>query len=127
MPKPRRPSQRGAAARSAVCRKASKKVSVGIWSKPGAPIRAATTPAASADAEDEPPLKACASWVSPKKLGAQLKYADRRGHRLALIVGDDEWEAGRCQIKDLATGDQHDVALDDVIDACERALSTERS
>lgn len=39
-----------------------------------------------------------------KKLGAQLKYADRRGHRLAIIAGPDERAAGTVQVKHLASG-----------------------
>jgi histidyl-tRNA synthetase len=48
-----------------------------------------------------------------KKLGAQLKYADRRGYRFALVVGGDEWKSGRGQLKTLATGETRDVALRD--------------
>ncbi|MEX2113630.1 MAG: histidine--tRNA ligase [Pirellulales bacterium] len=53
-------------------------------------------------------------YPEPKKLAQQLKYADRRGFDLALIVGADEWAAGACQIKDLATGQSASVALADV-------------
>jgi len=48
-------------------------------------------------------------YPEPRKLGAQLKYADRRGHRLALIAGDREWAAGTVQIKDLASGESVEV------------------
>ena len=47
----------------------------------------------------------------PKKLGAQLKYADRRGHRYALILGEDEWQAQTAQVKDLESGTSEEVAL----------------
>ena len=50
-------------------------------------------------------------YPEPKKLGAQLKYADRRKFKLALIVGDDEWQAGCCQVKDLESGDSRSVSL----------------
>ncbi len=46
-----------------------------------------------------------------KKLGQQLKYADRRGFRIALIAGDHEFAAGTCQVKDLQTGEKQDVPL----------------
>jgi histidyl-tRNA synthetase len=46
-----------------------------------------------------------------KKLGQQLKYADRRGFRWAVIVGDREWQAGTCQIKDLASGQSAQIPL----------------
>ena len=47
-----------------------------------------------------------------KKLGQQLKYADRRGFRIALIAGGDEFQAGTCQVKDLQTGTKQDVPLE---------------
>jgi histidyl-tRNA synthetase len=43
------------------------------------------------------------------KLGKQLKYADRRGARVAVIRGADERAAGRVAVKDLASGDQETV------------------
>ena len=47
-----------------------------------------------------------------KKLGQQLKYADRRGFRVALIAGEDEFNAGTCQVKDLQKAQQQDVPLE---------------
>jgi histidyl-tRNA synthetase len=51
-------------------------------------------------------------FPEPKRLGQQLKYADRRGHRLALIAGEDELAAGQCQVKDLASGESRQVPLE---------------
>jgi histidyl-tRNA synthetase len=51
-------------------------------------------------------------FCDPKKLGQQLKYADRRGFRVALIAGGNEFRAGTCQVKDLQTGSQQDVPLE---------------
>src|SRR5690606_23649755 len=39
-----------------------------------------------------------------KKLGKQLQYADRRGHRVALAIGPDEWAAEESQVKNLRHG-----------------------
>lgn len=39
-------------------------------------------------------------------LGHQLKYADRKGIRYALIVGERELQNGTCAIKDLSSGEQ---------------------
>lgn len=50
-------------------------------------------------------------FPEPKKLGQQLAYADRRGFRVAVIVGQREFEAGTCQVKDLASGTARDVPL----------------
>jgi histidyl-tRNA synthetase len=51
-------------------------------------------------------------FPEPKKLGQQLKYADRRGFRVALIAGGNEFQSGTCQVKDLQTGDKQDVPLE---------------
>jgi histidyl-tRNA synthetase len=51
-------------------------------------------------------------FCDPKKLGQQLKYADRRGFRVALIAGGNEFQAGVCQVKDLQTGAKQDVPLE---------------
>ncbi|MGA2798561.1 MAG: ATP phosphoribosyltransferase regulatory subunit, partial [Thermoguttaceae bacterium] len=51
-------------------------------------------------------------FPEPKKLGQQLKYADRRGFRVALIAGADEFAAGMIQVKDLQKAQQHDVPLE---------------
>jgi histidyl-tRNA synthetase len=51
-------------------------------------------------------------YPEPKKLGQQLKYADRRGFRVAIIAGSDEFQNGVCQVKDLASGGQQNVPLE---------------
>lgn len=51
-------------------------------------------------------------YPEAKKLGAQLKYADRRGFAVALIAGDDELAAGKVQLKRLSDGKTLEVALD---------------
>ncbi len=52
----------------------------------------------------------CEMYPEAKKLGAQLKYADEKGFRVALIAGRDEWTAGRVQVKDLHRKTAVDVA-----------------
>jgi len=47
-----------------------------------------------------------------KKLGQQLKYAARRGFRVALIAGENEFRDSRCQVKDLQKAQQQDVPLE---------------
>jgi histidyl-tRNA synthetase len=41
---------------------------------------------------------------NPKNFGNQLKYADARNSPIAIIAGDDEFEKGVVQIKDLILG-----------------------
>jgi histidyl-tRNA synthetase len=50
-------------------------------------------------------------YPEAKKLGKQLQYADRRGFKVALVAGENEFSAGECQVKDLATGGSTNVSL----------------
>jgi histidyl-tRNA synthetase len=67
-------------------------------------------------------------YPEPKKVGQQLKYADGRGFRLALIAGTREFDHGMVQLKDLATGQQQEVAIDErgsqLVVAITKALSS---
>jgi histidyl-tRNA synthetase len=51
-------------------------------------------------------------FPDPKKLGQQLKYADRRGFRAALVAGENEFASGTIQVKNLATAESQFVPLD---------------
>jgi histidyl-tRNA synthetase len=48
-------------------------------------------------------------------LKASMRAADRSGARIALVAGDRDIDAGTIGVKDLATGDQVDVATDSVV------------
>lgn len=50
-------------------------------------------------------------YPDPKKLGAQLQYADRKGFRYAIIAGTDELSRGICQVKNLQEKTQEEVDL----------------
>jgi histidyl-tRNA synthetase len=52
-------------------------------------------------------------YSDPKKISQQLKYANRRGHRLAVIAGSREFESATCQLKNLGSGDSQAVSLAD--------------
>jgi len=41
-------------------------------------------------------------FPEPKKLGQQLKLADKRGIPLALVLGGEEFAAGTAQLKQMA-------------------------
>ena len=50
-----------------------------------------------------------------KGIGKQLKYADKKGHKVAVIAGEDEFAKGIWQVKNLQVrGDQADVATVDL-------------
>lgn len=50
-----------------------------------------------------------------RPLGKQLKYANRRGFRIAVIAGEEEFAAGQWQVKDLARGEQQAVADENLV------------
>jgi histidyl-tRNA synthetase len=64
-------------------------------------------------------------YPEAKKLGQQLKYADKKGFRWAVIVGEDEWTAGECQIKDLQTGESIKCAIRDTPHKLSKLLETQ--
>ncbi len=54
-------------------------------------------------------------YPEPKKLGQQLKYADKRGFRFAIILGEDEFAKGICQLKNLKDGTSTEQPLGDLV------------
>ena len=63
-------------------------------------------------------------YPEPKRLGTQLKYADDHGFLFALIVGEDEFEAGQCQLKVLATGEKLTISIAEGIAPLVEAIET---
>jgi len=50
--------------------------------------------------------------LSDAKVGNQMKLADARGARHAVVIGPDERTRGVAQVKDLKDGSQREVAMD---------------
>jgi histidyl-tRNA synthetase len=61
-------------------------------------------------------------YPDAKKLGAQFKYADRKGFRAAIVAGTDEWNRGIVQIKRLSDGRQSEITTSNGAAAVIRAL-----
>lgn len=53
------------------------------------------------------------AFVGGGNMGKQLKYADRRGAAIAVIIGSEEREKGEAQIKDLALGAKLAAQIED--------------
>lgn len=51
--------------------------------------------------------------IAGRGLKAQMKYADKLGARYSMVVGDNELAEGKARLKDMKTGEQTEVALDD--------------
>ncbi len=51
-------------------------------------------------------------------LKAQMKYADRVGAKFTMVIGDDELQSGKADLKDMKTGEKKKISLgEDFIDA----------
>jgi len=61
-------------------------------------------------------------YLEPAKLGNQLAYADRKGFRVALIAGENEFGKNVIQIKNLSTKTARDVPMNDVVLAVKESL-----
>ena len=51
--------------------------------------------------------------VVGRGLRAQMKYADKIGARFSLVLGDNELEENRAKVKNMTTGEQTELALDE--------------
>lgn len=51
--------------------------------------------------------------VVGRGLRAQMKYADKIGARFSMVLGDNELEEGRAKVKNMTTGEQTELALDE--------------
>jgi len=61
-------------------------------------------------------------YLEPAKLGNQLAYADRKGFRVALIAGENEFGRNVIQIKNLSTKTARDVPMNDIVLAIKESL-----
>ena len=59
-----------------------------------------------------------------KPVGKQLKYADRKGFRIALIAGPDEFAQDVWQVKDLKTGAAERVTEPELVSRLQALITT---
>ncbi|HEX7063801.1 MAG TPA: histidine--tRNA ligase [Bacillales bacterium] len=57
-----------------------------------------------------------------KKIKAQFKGADRANAKFVAVLGDEELENGVINVKDLASGEQQEVALDQLVHYIEERI-----
>jgi histidyl-tRNA synthetase len=50
-----------------------------------------------------------------RRLKRVLELAARRRAGTVVIVGEDEWAAGEASVRDMASGEQRRVGLDDLV------------
>src|SRR6185369_10921544 len=63
-------------------------------------------------------------YLETAKLGNQLTYADRKGFRIALIAGENEFAKDMVQVKNLAAKSARDVPLAELVQAVQTTLKT---
>ncbi len=61
-------------------------------------------------------------YLEQAKLGNQLTYADRKGFRLAIIAGENEFGRDVVQLKNLTTKTPRDVPVSDIVSAVTQEL-----
>ena len=66
---------------------------------------------------------ACVYDVEQRSLKNQMKVAGRGGHRFALVLGGEELRKGTVQLKNLAGGEQREVARGELVGALRAALA----
>jgi histidyl-tRNA synthetase len=62
-------------------------------------------------------------YPDAKKIGPQLQYAERRGFTLALIAGPDEFAAGVCKVKVLATREERTIPENELVSSIRAILA----
>jgi histidyl-tRNA synthetase len=45
-----------------------------------------------------------------------MKQADRIGAALTVVCGDDEWARSVCVVRNMTSGDQTEVSLDELVE-----------
>ncbi|MBQ1838694.1 MAG: hypothetical protein II127_03655, partial [Ruminococcus sp.] len=51
--------------------------------------------------------------VVGRGLRAQMKYADKIGAQFSMVLGDNEIAEGKAKVKNMETGEQTELALDE--------------
>lgn len=62
-----------------------------------------------------------------RKLKAQMKSADRKKSKFVFILGEDELNSRSVQIKELATGDQQMVAIEEAVSYLQQKMNTKEA
>ena len=52
-----------------------------------------------------------------RSLKAQMKYADKIGARMSMVLGDDELANGAAKVKNMATGEVRELKFEELSDA----------
>ena len=56
----------------------------------------------------------CEVYLGEEKLGNQIRYASRKNIPLVVIIGPDEASQGKAILRNMASGEQHNVTRDQI-------------
>ncbi|MFR4237499.1 MAG: His/Gly/Thr/Pro-type tRNA ligase C-terminal domain-containing protein [Alistipes onderdonkii] len=62
---------------------------------------------------------ACEIYPENAKMKKQMEYANRRRIPFVVIIGSDELAAGTANVKNMVSGEQRSVGLDEIANALE--------
>lgn len=57
-------------------------------------------------------------YLEPAKIKKQFKYADNLQIPYVVVIGEDEIKNGTVTLKDMQTGNQEEITVDDVVNKC---------
>lgn len=55
--------------------------------------------------------------LNGRSLRAQMKYADKLGAKFNVVIGDNEVDEGRAELKNMATGDKTEISLETFVNS----------
>ena len=55
-----------------------------------------------------------ATDICGRGLKSQMKYADKIGSKFTVVLGDNELESGKCNLKNMSTGDIREILIDNI-------------
>jgi histidyl-tRNA synthetase len=63
------------------------------------------------------------TYPTPEKLGRQLRYANRIGTQVAVVLGPDEIKAGQVAVKNLTTRSQDNIPRENAVEHITKMLA----
>lgn len=61
-------------------------------------------------------------YLEPKKIGVQMKFANRKKFRVVVIVGESEFLKNTVLVKNLISGEQEEVSIGRLVDAVKKHI-----
>ena len=63
-------------------------------------------------------------FLESKKLGAQMRYADKKGFLVTIVADDPEFEKEMVRLKVMRTGEQKEILIQDLVESVSSSLDS---